>query len=459
VVSPPPLAHAAPGRARPRIATSWPLLLLVLIAAAIWCWHYERWTIASWRLPTNYSGDAHETLARVQAAAEGDIWPGRSQVIHRLGAPFGAYWNGYPTPDKLLVLALGGLSRMAGLFAAVNIGQLMAQVSAAVSFFLVARWLREWAMVGGLLFAYTYSTFCRGLAHFSLLFTWTVPLGLFAVWLVAGSRRLAWHRPGVWVCLAAAIALGAHNPYNLFFWLQLMTWALVAQWFGPRRRANLQIGLVALALAVAVCALMHLEAWVHVDEPEGAPLLARNYGGTERYALKPVETVIPPRVHRWEPLAFLGSRYARWSDWRGEEFHPYLVLGSGGSRRPDLAGDFDRPANLRAPSAARSGAGDRLAGSLCQHRRGNEPARAIFWPASLPGDESRRDFYRRDRVVLFDGPAVPGHRPLVSGGPDRFRRRGRRDRHFGSGPPKYCPGTVPRDSCRGRSRPRIGPGT
>lgn len=201
------------------------MLLLLALVTLVWCWHHGRWTAASWHLPTAYAGDAYETLARLQAAAEGDIWPTQSQVITRLGAPFGAYWNAYPTPDKLLMLVLGGLARLVGVFAASNAGLLLAQVSSALAFYLVARWLRcrwEWALAGAMLFAYTYSVFHRGLAHFSLVFTWTVPLGLLAVWLVAGSRRLEWRRPGALLCLGAAAALGAHNPYNLFFWLQLM---------------------------------------------------------------------------------------------------------------------------------------------------------------------------------------------------------------------------------------------
>jgi hypothetical protein len=304
-------------------------LLAAVLAALIWCWHHERWTAADWRLPTAYAGDAHEVLARLQASAEGDTWPLAAQEISRLGAPFGARWNGYPTPDKPLMLALGGVARLAGLFVAANLGLLLAQATAALSFCLVARWLRvrwEWAAAGALLFAYTYATFHRGLAHFSLVFTWTVPLGLLAVWLVARSRRLEWRRPGALACLGAAAALGAHNPYNLFFWLQLMGWALVAQWCGPRRRANLQVGGAAIAVALVMFTLMHLEAWVHVDEPEGQPLLARNYGGTEHFALKPVEMFIPPKFHRWAPLAWLGGRYDRWSDWRGEDFLPYLGL-------------------------------------------------------------------------------------------------------------------------------------
>ena len=128
------------------------VLLLAVLAALVWVWHYERWTPASWQLPTAYSGDAHETLARLQAAAEGDTLPLRPQVISRLGAPFGAHWNAYPTPDKPLMLGLGLLARWLGLFPAANLGLLLAQVSAALSFYLVARqglrvrW--EWAAAG-----------------------------------------------------------------------------------------------------------------------------------------------------------------------------------------------------------------------------------------------------------------------------------------------------------------------
>lgn len=305
-------------------------LLVVAASVVVWLWHQERWTPSSWQTPTAYHGDAYEILARLKAASEGDTWPMTSQKIERLGAPFGAYWNAYPTPDKPLMLALGGLARVIGLFPAANAGLLLAQALAALAFYwVVRRWLRvrwEWAAAGALLFAYTYATYHRGLAHFSFVFTWTVPPGLLTVWLVARRRRLEWRSPGGAVCLGAAAALGAHNPYNLYFWLQLMAWALLAQWFGARRRANLILGGAAMALALAVFAAMHWEHWFFRDEPDGLPLLARNYGGTERYALKPVEMFIPPATHRLEPLAFFGQRYNRWSEWRGEEIMPYLGL-------------------------------------------------------------------------------------------------------------------------------------
>lgn len=301
----------------------------MLVTALIWAAHYQRWSIESWQLPTDYVGDAHEMLARIKAASEGNSIPLLPEVIERLGAPFGADWNAYPTPDKPWLLALGALSHLTGLFAAVNIGLLLAQVTAALAFYVTVRWLRcrwEWAWAGALLFAYTYSSFHRGLAHFSFVFTWTVPLGLLAIWLVAQSRRLEWKSPGAWVCFGVAFAFGIGNPYNLLFWGQLLIWALIVQWFGPRRRTNLSIGVVAGCVALLAFFITNAEVWLHTEEPEGLPLLSRNYGGTERYALKPMEMFIPSQFHRWDWLAFFGHRYARWSEWRGEPYLPYLGI-------------------------------------------------------------------------------------------------------------------------------------
>lgn len=308
---------------------SWRPALLAVLAALIWIVHFDRWTLESWQIPTDYYGDAPETLARLKAAAEGDVIPLRPQVLTRLGAPFGAHWNAYPAPDKPMMLALGALVHLVGLHAAANIGYLLAQVLGVLAFYLVARWLRcrwEWAAAGALLFGFTYHTFHRGLAHYSLLFTWTVPLGLLTTWLVARSRRLTWHRGAAILCLFTGAALGTSNPYNLFFWLQLMAWALLWQWVGPRRWPNLQIGVATVAIALAGFAITNAETWLHVEYPEGVPLLARNYGGTEVYALKPVEMFVPPPFHHWDALAFFGNRYARWSPWRGEVFLPYLGL-------------------------------------------------------------------------------------------------------------------------------------
>jgi phosphoglycerol transferase len=308
----------------------WRVALLALVAGLIWCAHYDRWTAESWQIPTDYRGDSLEILARIEAASEGDTIPLRAQWITRLGAPFGANWSAYPASDLLLVWVLGQIARGVGVFAAANLALLLASVSAAVAFYGCARWLRhrwEWAFAGALLFAFTFQTFSRGLPHLFLVFSWTVPLALLVCGLVAGSHRL---RLKGWMgvfCLGTAAAIGAGNPYTLFLFLQLLGWALVAQWFGDRRAENLQVGLIAMGVAGLALLATQAPTWLHTTDTAATSPLVRNYGATERYALKPIELVMPPSTHRWESLAFFGHRYLRWSDWRtGEAFAPYLGL-------------------------------------------------------------------------------------------------------------------------------------
>ncbi len=311
------------------LAARWRVGALVLVTALIWAAHYDRWTPASWRLPTDYSGDALEILARLQAAAEGDTVPLQPQVITRLGAPFGANWSAYPSSDLPLLWMLGQVARVTGVFPAANLALLLAAVSAALAFYGYARWLRvrwEWAMAGALLFAFTFQSFHRGLPHLLLAFSWTVPLSVLSCALVAGSTRLSFRSPGGWLCLGTAAAIGVGNPYVLFLHLQLLAWALVVQWLGARRVENQRVGAVALLVALAGFVMTESHVWLYATDTAAASPLVRTYGGTERYALKPVELFVPPATHRWEALAFFGHRYLRWSDWRGETFAPYLGL-------------------------------------------------------------------------------------------------------------------------------------
>lgn len=312
------------------LAARWRVGLLALAVTLVWCAHYQRWTAESWAIPTDYRGDTLEILARIAAAAEGDTIPLQAQVISRLGAPFGANWSAYPSSDMLLVLLIGQVAKVTGVFAAANLALLLATVTAALSFYGCARWLRarwEWAFAGAMLFAFTFQTFHRGLPHLFLVFSWTVPPALLACGLVAASRRLRFASAGGAFCVATGVLIGIGNPYVLFLFLQLLGWALVAQWLGPRRRENLLTGGTALGAAILAFLVMESHLWLHTPDTAAASPLVRNYGSTERYALKPLELFLPPSGHRWDALAFFGSRYERWSDWRtGEAFAPYLGL-------------------------------------------------------------------------------------------------------------------------------------
>jgi hypothetical protein len=297
-----------------------------VVVAVLWTWQHGLLRVSDWAVPLDYSGDTHEMLARIKAASEGDTLPLRPQLIERLGAPWGASWNAYPASDKLLVLFLGQLSRLVGLAEAANLALLLGCVTAALAFHQVARRFHareEWALVGAVLFALATGSLQRGLAHLLLVFTWTIPLGLLCCWQVARRTRLRWGSRDVLWSLGAALALGVSNPYNLFFWVQLLGWALLAQAFGARHASNLRVGALALGLACLAFAVMHAELWLYA-QGGALPLLVRNYGGTEMYALKPVELFIPPAGHRWDWFSFWGERYERWSEWRGEAASPYL---------------------------------------------------------------------------------------------------------------------------------------
>ena len=309
--------------------------MLALVVTLIWCAHYDRWTLASWSIPTEYRGDSLEILARIAAAAEGDTKPLQPQMISRLGAPFGANWSAYPSSDLLLLLAIGQVARVIGVFPAANLALLLATVTSALAFYGCARWLRarwEWAFAGALLFAFTFQTFHRGLSHLFVVFSWTVPVGLLAAGIIAGSRRLRLPGWGAGFCVLTAIAIGVGNPYTLFLFLQLLGWAVIAQWLGPRRRENLITGGLAIVVAIAAFLIVESHVWLFTPDTAANSPIVRNYGGTERYALKPLELLLPPAGHRWDAFAFFGHRYVRWSDWRsGEAFAPYLgVVGIAG---------------------------------------------------------------------------------------------------------------------------------
>lgn len=302
---------------------------LILLTAAIWCVHNHRLTRADWSVPLDFSGDSLEILARIEAAKEGDLAPFWPALVRRLGAPFGANWSEYPGSDPVANHLLGAMARVIGVNEASNLALLLAHVTAALAFYFCARRLRhrwEWAFAGALLFAFSFFNLTRGLPHLWLTFTYTVPLAILTCWLVAGGdRTLA--RPGWrWVGYASAVALGLSNPYNLFMYLQLLAWSILARWLRPGWRAGVRFGLLCGALAVGAFAAIYAPVWLYPVDEGGAPLLVRNYSGTEIYALKPIELFLPPSSHHSGTLASVGHRYLRWSDWRGETFSPYLGL-------------------------------------------------------------------------------------------------------------------------------------
>jgi len=309
-------------------------LVLAAVTALIWCVHYDRLSPASWREPLSYGGDSLEIFVRIKAVSDGELVPFFRQTISRLGAPFGADWSAYPVSDKLLFLVYGNIARVLGVFPTSNLAVMLAFVTAALSFYGCTRFLRirrEWSFAGALLFAFTTHTLLRGLPHLWLAYTYTVPCGLLACWLVGAGRYVRWPSAPFVFCIATAAVIGISNPYNLFFFLQLMGLALLAQMLGQRRKENLWLGMACLATALAAWALLQCDNWLYTGDEGAASMIARNHGGTELYALKPAELLVPPPDHHVAIWASIAHRYLRWTLLQGEPFFPYLgVIGVAG---------------------------------------------------------------------------------------------------------------------------------
>ncbi|MDE3083723.1 MAG: hypothetical protein KGJ37_00700 [Verrucomicrobiota bacterium] len=315
---------------RLRRISSWlTVLALVAITVLLWCVQSDRLAPANWRIPLNYSGDSMEMLVRFKAVADGELVPFFPQKLSRLGAPFGADWSEYPVSDKLLFFFFGHVAKITGVNAASNLAVLFACVTAALAFYGCARFLRgrrEWCFAGALLFAFTYQTLARSLPHLWLAYAYTVPCALLTCWLVASARRLNQHAPAFAFCLVTSAVLGISNPYNFFLFLQLLALAIFVQLLVRRRKPNLRLGAACLAVSMLACAALQIDTWLYPVDEGATPLIVRNYGGTELYALKPIELFIPPTKHNVAALAEIGYRYLRWSDFKGETFYPYLGL-------------------------------------------------------------------------------------------------------------------------------------
>jgi len=153
-----------------------------------------------------------------------------------------------------------------------QLASLLAYLTAAAAFYFCARpaalrW--EWRPLERCCFAFSFFDLFRRLPHLWLTFTGTVPLALFTCAIVAAGRRTAIRPSWRWLCYGTAVLLGATNPYNLYLYLQLLAWALLAAWLRSRWSPNVRLGLGCMAVAVCVFAAIHArnEIAVVVREP------------------------------------------------------------------------------------------------------------------------------------------------------------------------------------------------
>ncbi len=299
----------------------------------MWCVAYGRTSGEAWTTPVEYRGDAWFLLAYLKAAQDGHVFPGASLTVPELNAPFDANWNDHPRPLRAVFFLAGLLSRRLGLFFTANLLLLLSHVLAALSFYAVARYFRarwEWAGAGALAFGLSHFLFWRSLEHLDLALCWHVPLCVLVVTWALGRRgiRLRSRRFAAAATIPTVTAL--HNPYYACLFAQFLLFAAIAQAIRPgdRRRALAPLGL--LMLLTFVFALDQAGALAYQWRHGANSGALRPYSDLARYALKPIELVIP---HPGFGLADWGTLARAYWERRdlGEGGSPYLGLVGAGT--------------------------------------------------------------------------------------------------------------------------------
>ncbi|HEU4419764.1 MAG TPA: hypothetical protein VFT55_12570, partial [Planctomycetota bacterium] len=243
--------------------------MLAVVVVAVWWVSQARWLEDAWLAAPEYDIDALEVLARIKLTGEQGLSLFVDKGIDRLGAPWVADWSSYPMPDMLAFWFLGRLAKVTGLVAVGHLAVLLSSLVNALAFFFCSRVLGHrpvFAACAAMLFAFSHYNITRGLSHYSLTLSFTVPAILLAAWLVGGSRRLLEKRRWQVACLLVGACAAMGSPYYGLIFVLLMVTTMVYQFAGAHRRANLLTGigsLVVWGLATAACHLTAIAGMLH----------------------------------------------------------------------------------------------------------------------------------------------------------------------------------------------------
>jgi hypothetical protein len=325
----PPTGRELKSRSRAgplRADAAWASILVVAIATT-WCIAYGRTSRDAWRAPITYRGDALFLGAYLKAARDGHVWPAAPIEVPELNAPYTANWNDHPRTLRLVFAVAGQLSRVSGLFVALNGLLLGAHLLSGLSFFAVARYFRarrEWAALGGLAFGLSHFLFWRSLDHLDLALGWHIPLCILVVTWAFSRRSLPVVGGRFAAALLITVVTALHNPYYSCLFAQFLLLGALAQRLRPGGRplGPLLLALVLLVVFVADDAGSLAYQWVNGTNP-GA---ARPYGNLERFALKPLELIIAPPDSGLAGWGRVARVYWDGRLYRGEGGSPYLGL-------------------------------------------------------------------------------------------------------------------------------------
>jgi phosphoglycerol transferase len=268
-------------------------------------------------------------LGHLKAAADGNFRLVAPIEVPELGAPHGASWNGFLRQHKVQFLVLAPLARAIGLFQTANLLPPVASVLAALSFYVVSRYFRarpEWALMGASAFALSPYLFFRSLGHMTLTFYWPVPLAILAVSWAFGRHDLRVRSKRFAAAAAIAVMAGLHNIYFAALFALFLALAALARALAARRPRAALAPFALLLLLVGSVVVDNANVVLAAAQGRPTDSLARPFGNLERYALKPIELLLPianPGLAPWAPLSRV---YVGGALFRGEMGGAYLGI-------------------------------------------------------------------------------------------------------------------------------------
>ena len=278
-----------------------------------------------------------EVAARVQIASEQGLRFGNTYgKIDRLGEPDGADWALYPTPDRPTFFIAGQLARITGALSAINVMAWWGHLLTAAGFWFAARllrWSTPWCLAGAILFSFCTHNYRWGdTLSLSYTFAWPATLVLLH-WGVRAKPVVGSIRKWPWIAVACGTVLGLGNPYFTFISGQLAFCVWLRQW---RQNQAERSRVVLLFLVTMGVAFFFSQAGYFSARLQSSEIttLDRNLSGTEFYALRPIEMILPPANHWSTTLARIGLPYRSHSMFGSNESTIYLgmiaLLGLGG---------------------------------------------------------------------------------------------------------------------------------
>lgn len=301
--------------------------LLLLVAALLLAQHGGK----DWSQPLRYNGDGLSYALMVKQVIEGGWFPGANDL---LGAPFGANSLDYPVTESTHYFVLKLLALFGDWVFAFNAFVLLSYFAAAAAAFW-ALWRfgfpAPWPLVGAILFAFQPYHAMR-VEHLFLASYHAVPLGIWLAWTVWRSGEGRPWRDSLAATVVCGIVAGSSGIYYAFFTCFLAVVAALAGLVSADRAAALRRAALVLVLVGGTTFLNVLPSILfkaaHGPNPEVA---IRPFSDTERYALKPIQLLLPHPDHRVAAARALAKDYATKSPEMNENQTSSIgVLGVGG---------------------------------------------------------------------------------------------------------------------------------